>query len=108
MSSEISTPFQPYTSSNRIISSTPFEVKFNVVKSINNLELFAGTFYRNNSQYLPNSYFGFNYRNKKKLNYGSNLSYGVIILIIKLAVFRICLFVLIPNEDSISKDILWK
>ena len=76
LSSEISTPFQSYTSNNRIISSTPFEVKFNVVKSIKNLELFAGTFYRNNSQYLTNSYFGFNYRNKKKLNYGSNLSYG--------------------------------
>tara|TARA_B110001450_G_scaffold248147_1_gene263975 strand:- start:266 stop:1450 length:1185 start_codon:yes stop_codon:yes gene_type:complete len=76
LSSEISTPFQPYTSNNKIISSTPFEVKCNVVKSINNLELFAGLFYRNNSQYLPKSYFGFNYRNKKKLNYGSNLSYG--------------------------------
>ena len=76
LSSEISTPFQPYTSNNRIISTTPFEVKFNVVKSINNLELFAGAFYRNNSQYLPKSYFGFNYRNEKKLNYGSNLSYG--------------------------------
>ena len=76
LSSEISTPFQPYTSNNRIISSTPFEVKFNIVKSINNLELFAGAFYRNNSQYLPKSYIGFNYRNEKKLNYGSNLSYG--------------------------------
>ena len=29
-----------------------------------------------NSQYLPKSYIGFNYRNEKKLNYGSNLSYG--------------------------------
>lgn len=76
LSSEISTPFQPYNSNNRIISSTPFEVKFNIVKSINNLELFAGAFYRNNSQYLPKSYIGFNYRNEKKLNYGSNLSYG--------------------------------
>ena len=47
----------------------PFEVKFNIVKSINNLELFAGAFYRNNSQYLPKSYIGFNYRNEKKLNY---------------------------------------
>ena len=76
LSSEISTPFQPYNSNNRIISSTPFEVKFNIVKSINILELFAGAFYRNNSQYLPKSYIGFNYRNEKKLNYGSNLSYG--------------------------------
>ena len=76
LSSEISTPFQPYFSNNKIISTTPFEVKFNIVKSINNLELFAGAFYRNNSQYLPKSYFGFNYRNEKKLNYGSNLSYG--------------------------------
>jgi hypothetical protein len=76
LSSEISTPFQPYTSNNKIISSTPFEVKFNIVKSINNLELFTGLFYRNNSQYLPKSYFGFNYRNEKKLNYGSNVSYG--------------------------------
>ena len=74
--SEISTPFRPYTSNNRVISTTPFEVKFNVVKSLNNLELFAGAFYRNNSQYLPKSYFGFNYRNEKKLNFGSNLSYG--------------------------------
>ena len=76
LSSEISTPFQPYFSNNKIISTTPFEVKFNIVKSINNLELFAGAFYRNNSQYLPKSYIGFNYRNEKKLNYGSNLSYG--------------------------------
>lgn len=76
LSSEISTPFQPYNSNNRIISSTPFEVKFNIVKSINILELFAGAFYRSNSQYLPKSYIGFNYRNEKKLNYGSNLSYG--------------------------------
>ena len=75
-SSEISTSFQPDSSTNRIISTTPFEVKFNVVKSLNNLELFAGTFYRNNSQYLPKSYFGFNFRNERKLNYGSNLSYG--------------------------------
>jgi hypothetical protein len=76
LSSEISTPFQPYNSNNKIISSTPFEVKFNIVKSINNLELFTGLFYRNNSQYLPKSYFGFNYRNEKNLNYGSNVSYG--------------------------------
>jgi hypothetical protein len=76
LSSEISTSFQPDSSINRIISTTPFEVKFNIVKSINNLELFAGAFYRNNSQYLLKSYFGFNFRNEKKLNYGSNLSYG--------------------------------
>ena len=76
LASEISTPFQPYNSNMRIISTTPFEVKFNIVKSINNLELFAGAFYRNNSQYLPKSYIGFNFRNEKKLNYGSNLSYG--------------------------------
>lgn len=75
-SSEISTSFQPFNSDNKIISTTPFEVKFNVVKSINNLELFAGAFYRNNSQYLPKSYLGFNFKNEKKLNYGSNLSYG--------------------------------
>ena len=75
-SSEISTQFQAYSSKNRIILTTPFEFKFNVAKSINNLELFAGVFYRNNSQYLPKSYFGFNYINEKKLNYGSNLSYG--------------------------------
>ena len=73
---EISTSFQPDSSTNRIISTTPFEVKFNVVKSLKNLELFAGVFYRNNSQYLPKSYFGFIFRNDKKLNYGSNLSYG--------------------------------
>ena len=49
LNNEISTSFQPDSSDNRIISTTPFEVKFNFVKSLNNLELFAGVFYRNNS-----------------------------------------------------------
>ena len=76
LSSEISNQFQPNISNNRIFSTTPFEINFNLAQSINNLEFFAGLFYRNNSQYLPKSYFSFNYRNEKKLMYGSILSYG--------------------------------
>ena len=76
LSSEISNGFEPYFSSNRIISTTPFEIKFNMVHSINNLELYAGGFHRHNSQYLPKSYMGFNYKSQKKLIYGSHLSYG--------------------------------
>ena len=76
LSSEISNGFEPYFSSNRIISTTPFEIKFNMVHSINNLEIYAGGFHRHNSQYLPKSYMGFNYKSQKKLIYGSHLSYG--------------------------------
>ena len=40
------------------------------------MEIYAGGFHRHNSQYLPKSYMGFNYKSQKKLIYGSHLSYG--------------------------------
>lgn len=55
---------------------TPFTIKADVLHQLKKIGVLGGVFYRNNSQYLPMSYLGINYKNHTKIIYGTKLYYG--------------------------------
>ena len=55
---------------------TPFTIKADVLYQLEKIGVLGGVFHRNNSQYLPMSYLGINYKNHTKIIYGTKLYYG--------------------------------
>jgi hypothetical protein len=68
--------FSPKPFNENIFLITPFVLNTNITFNKNRIEYFSGVYYRHNSQFLPKIYFGLNFKNDHKLNFGSLLSYG--------------------------------
>ena len=51
-------------------------VSTDVLYQLEKIGVLGGVFFRNNSQYLPMSYLGINYKNHTKIIYGTKLYYG--------------------------------
>ena len=75
-SNDLSGNFEPKITNKDHWLVTPFIIKADVLYQINKIEVLGGLFFRNNSQYLPMSYMGINYKNHTKIEFGTKLYYG--------------------------------
>jgi len=75
-SNDLSGNFEPKITNKDHWLVTPFIIKADVLYQINKIGVLGGLFFRNNSQYLPMSYMGINYKNHTKIEFGTKLYYG--------------------------------
>lgn len=75
-SNDLTNNFEPEIINKNQWLVTPFTIKADVLYQLEKIGVLGGVFFRNNSQYLPMSYMGINYKNHTKIEYGTKLYYG--------------------------------